>query len=220
MYRHVKLINEKTYHICTKSIAGYKIFNNDQEFQRMFALIRYYQLQSIPLRFSHFIETVGVEGFHQRFDAIANSYEKNIRIIAYCLMPTHIHFVIEQIIEDGISRFMANILNSYAKYFNLRHKRRGPLWEGRFKSIFVETDEQLLHLTRYLHLNPVTAGLVRKPEQWTYSSYFEYVRMTDKKMICDYQHLIDIHRIDYKKFVEDQINYQRELAFIKHLMLD
>ena len=70
---------------------------------------------------------------------------------------------------------MRRLLNSYTRYFNEKIKRKGPLWEGRFKKVLVNSDEQLLHLTRYVHLNPVSAGIVEKPEDWPCSSYREYI---------------------------------------------
>ncbi len=78
-------------------------------------------------------------------------------------MPTHIHLILKQLKEDGISAYMSKILNSYTCYFNRRTKRKGPLWESRFKRVEVTSDEQLLHLTRYIHLNPVTAHIVEEP---------------------------------------------------------
>ena len=91
-------------------------------------------------------------------------------------MPTHIHFVIEQKEKNAISFFMRKLLNSYAKYFNFKNHRKGPLWESRFKHVACETDEQLLHLTRYVHLNPVYHGFVEHPIEWKHSSFGDYVR--------------------------------------------
>jgi len=136
-------------------------------------------------------------------------------------MPTHFHLILKQLKKGGISTFIGNVLNSYSRYFNTKHKRGGPLWEGKFKNVSVETDEQLLHLTRYIHLNPTSAGLVKKPEEWPYSSYLEYLGKIKKiNRICSYEDLIDISPLSYKNFVESRILYQRELAKIKHLILE
>ena len=136
-------------------------------------------------------------------------------------MPTHFHLIVKQLIDKGISNFMNNLQNSYSRYFNTKHKRKGPLWEGRFKSVLVKTDEQLIHLSRYLHLNPVTAHIVKKPEQWTMSSYREYLLTEDlNNKICKFEDILDIKRDTYRKFVEDRISYQRELAEIKNLLLE
>jgi len=116
---------------------------------------------------------------------------------------------------------MNDILNSYTRYFNVKTRRKGPLWESRFKSVLVDTDEQLIHLTRYIHLNPVTAYLINKPQEWKFSSYGEYLGKVGKEdIVCRYEDLLSIQPDSYKEFVDDRISYQRSLATIKYLMLD
>ena len=160
-------------------------------------------------------------GFNDYLFSISSQAEKVVQIVAYCIMPTHLHLILKQLKEDGIANFMRKVLNSYSHYFNIKHKRKGPLWEARFKNVLVRTDEQLLHLTRYIHLNPVTAYLVDKPEDWLFSSYKEYVsNVVDEERICKYNNILDIEPDSYKKFVEDRILYQRDLAKIKELILE
>ncbi|MEW5958503.1 MAG: transposase [Chloroflexota bacterium] len=98
-------------------------------------------------------------------------------IFAYCLMPNHYHFVIRQDGEVPLSEFIARLFKRYTQAYNRQQKRTGPLFSGRFRSIHVDTDEYLVHLARYVHLNPVAAGLCRAPEDWPYSNYLEW--MTD-----------------------------------------
>ena len=215
--RQHSLEEGKIYHIFNKSIAGFKIFNNDSEFSRILDVIRFYQASDRKISFSNFVRTTA-----DNKDSFFNSNQNNIKlveIIAYCIMPTHFHLILKQLVEDGISVFMNNTENSYARYFNLKHKRKGPLWEGRFKNVPVESDEQLLHLTRYVHLNPVTAYLVNRPQDWGASSYGEYILDKDSN-ICRYSHILNIEPKSYQSFVRDNIAYQRELARIKDLMLD
>lgn len=208
------LVIEGVYHIFTKSIAGFEIFNNDSEYSRMMEAMRYYQMKNTEVKFSQYIKL--------RNKADGNLLDKNklIEIIAYCLMPTHLHLILKQIREGGISIFMSNILNSYTRYFNIKHNRKGPLWESRFKSVLVETDEQLLHLTRYIHLNPVTSYLVNSPEEWPASSYLEYLlKVKDSDRICNYHDMLDIRPHSYRKFVAGGASYQQELAKIRKLFL-
>src|SRR3990167_9648627 len=148
----------ETYHLFTRSIADFVIFNNDNDFDRMQQLIKYYSIDN-KIKFSDFIAYRNVQknGFNNTLNAISKNKEKLVQVIAYCLMPTHIHLILRQLTDKGISKYMSDFLNSYTKYFNTLHKRKGPLWESRFKNVLVETDNQLLHLTRYIHLNPVTA---------------------------------------------------------------
>lgn len=213
------LVVGKIYHVFSKSIAGFKILNNNSEFSRMRATIHYYQREKPPLRFSEFVRSTKENHLNKTIPL--SEKEKLVEIIAYCLMPTHIHLILKQLKENGISTFMSSILNSYTRYFNTKINRKGPLWEGRFKNVLVETDEQLLHLTRYIHLNPVTAYLVNKPEEWPASSYQEYVsKINDNDRICKYEDILEIEPTSYRKFVQDLVSYQRELATIKELLLE
>ena len=210
------------YHVVNKSIAEFMIFNNESEFQRMIQLVSYYQIKKPAISFSRFIRPNKSKARqNDNKSMLLVRVEKLVEIIAYCIMPTHLHLLLKELKEKGVSTFMSNILNSYTRYFNLKHKRKGPLWEGRFKKVLIETDEQLLHVTRYVHLNPVTAHLVNKPEEWPHSSYCkEYVSKAPvNKRICRYDDLLDIESQKYQKFVEDGIAYQRELAKIKNLAL-
>ncbi|MCF7886804.1 MAG: transposase [Candidatus Omnitrophica bacterium] len=221
MYRKYPLVTGETYHILTKSIAGFKIFDSKGDFSRMLETIRYYQIINQPIKFSRALELKkkGQNKSGKGFDDLSEKKEKLLEIIAYSIMPTHLHLVLRQLKEKGISIFMNKILNSYTHYFNLLNKRKGPLWEGPFKNILVKTDEQLFHLTRYIHLNPTTACLVNKPEDWSFSSYREYLGISKDK-VCKYDDFFKINPDSYKKFVEDRIFYQRDLAKIKNLMLD
>ncbi|MDD5258358.1 MAG: hypothetical protein PHD29_00100 [bacterium] len=83
----------------------------------------------------------------------------------------------------------------------------------------METDAQLLHLTRYIHLNPATANLVEHPNSWHSSSYQEFISY-NKPKICEFTELLEIDPETYKPFVEDRIDYQRKLAEIKALLLE
>lgn len=214
------LVTGGVYHVFTKSIACYKIFNNRDEYDRFVSLIRYYKQPSRDVRFS-WLNTAKNSDAELTKIQVSKSRTNLINIIAYCIMPTHVHFILEQLEETGVTTFMATILNSYTRYFNIKHKRKGPLWESKFKNIPVKSDEQLLHLTRYVHINPTTAQLCNKPEHWEFSSYREYIKTTlQDEALCNYDKFIGITAEHYKEFTEDRIDYQRELAIIKSLIVE
>lgn len=208
------LVNESLYHIFTKSISGYRVFRSTKDYSRMVEMLKFYQYIKLPTKFSTYLNLKDKDSFLQRY---LSDRERHVDIIAYCLMPTHIHLVLKQLKDNGISLFMKHILDSYTRYFNIKNKRKGPLWQGRFKSVLIESDEQLLHLTRYIHLNPTSDNLVNTPEEWTYSSYNEYLNSSDGS-ICNYSKHLDIDPKEYKQFVESRENYQKELNIIKHLL--
>ena len=78
-----------------------------------------------------------------------------VRVLAYCLMPNHYHFFLEQLEENGITRFMHRLGTGYTKFFNIKYERTGRLFESTFKGIHIATDQYFFHLSRYIHLNPV-----------------------------------------------------------------
>ena len=159
-----KLANNYVYHIVSRSIAHYKIFNNNNDYLRMVRLLCFYNVRNPPTKFSMFLKLKGCQkfGVDQYLKEELKDFDKLVEIIAYCLMPNHIHLVLKQLKDQGISIFMSNILNSYTRYFNILHKRKGPLWESRFKHILVKKDEQLLHLTRYIGYSQIFATKFNK----------------------------------------------------------
>lgn len=144
-----------------------------------------------------------------------------VEVLAYCLMPNHFHFLVKQFEDGGITSYFRRLANSYAHFINLKYKRVGPLFQGRFKTVSVETDEQLLHLSRYIHLNPMVSGLVSSLENYHWSSYMVH---TGKRhdQLCQPKMIKDFFKssIDYEKFVLDRVSYAKTLDKIKHAAFD
>ena len=217
--RRNPLVNDAYYHIFSRSIAKFIVFNDQDEFDRLYQLITLCRHANFNYRYSRFLELT-----QQNQAEILEDLKKQnnflVHIIAYCFMPTHVHLVLKQTKDGGITKFMARILNGYSKYFNTKHKRTGPLWSGRFKSVMVSHDEQLLHLTRYLHLNPTSAGLADRPEGWPYSSYEEYISDNISPRICKFGNIIDMSKKEYGRFTKDHKGFQRDLSIIKYMTID
>ena len=223
MLRKEALVTGEVYHIYNRSIAEFRIFQSTDMSLRMQQSFGFFQFGGMPMKFSTFMDSLKVEqsGFANCLNSASAGKEKTVQVICYCIMPTHFHFILRQTKNSGIAAFLGNLQNSYTRYFNLRHKRKGPLWEGRFKNVLVKTDRQLLHLTRYIHLNPVTDNLVEQPQEWRFSSYGEYLQQTkEEEHICEFKDLLKIEPDEYARFVKNRISYQRELAKIKRLLLE
>lgn len=211
--RKTILAEGEVYHILNRGVEKRVIFSNNWEYRRFTEAMTYYQIKNPPVRFSKFILN------KDRYKI--NENKKIVEMSAYCLMPTHFHFILKQLSKNGIFLYMKKLLDSYARYFNLRHSRKGPLFEGSFQAIRVENDEQLIHLSRYIHLNPITDFLVEDLKEYPYSSYSEYLnpsktKITNKEFILS--HFKNSKK--YEDFVLSRVDYQRQLKKIQRLLLE
>ena len=112
---------------------------------------------------------------YQQFEKIlAQGLEVHqVKLHAYCWMKNHVHLAL-QVTETPLSKLMQSLSQRYTVWFNHRHERVGHLFQGRYKDILVDSDQYLLELIRYIHLNPVRANLVADPENYSYSSHRAY----------------------------------------------
>ncbi len=116
------------------------------------------------------------QDYQTYLNRLANYRKKyNYSIHAYCLMPNHVHLLVESS-NQPLAKFMQGLQQSYSQYFNLRHRKVGHVFQGRYKAIICERDEYLLELTRYIHLNPVRSRIVKGPEQYQYSGHKVYLK--------------------------------------------
>lgn len=219
--RKVVFANEQIYHVFNRGVKRRPIFTVKRDFLRAQETLKYYRFADLPLRFSKFLNLTD----NKKDKLLKNLNRENVlvEIIAFCLMPNHFHFILKQKKDNGISKFISNFSNSYTKYFNTKQVRIGPLLQGLFKAVLVEDDEQLVHLSRYVHLNPVTSYLVKPEalEDYTWSSYPEYLGLVSEG-ISRTEEILGFFKSPkvYEKFVLDQVEYARELDRIKHLTME
>lgn len=219
--RKIILANNYCYHIINRGIGKRVIFKDKNDYQRALLNIDYYRFLKPPLKFSIFNKLPIKE--KQEFIKELYKQQQLIEIVSYCLMPNHIHFLLKQTIDKGISLFMSHWQNSYARYFNTKYKRKGYLFEAAFVGKLIESDEILYHISRYIHLNPYTASLVDLEEliKYPWSSFPEY--LDRKNLFIAKTNLILSHfkgRKAYKNFVFNQSAYQKKLHKIKYLLLE
>lgn len=146
-----------------------------------------------------------------------------VDIVAYCLMPNHFHFLLKQRVNNGIIKFSSNFANSYTRYFNTRNHRNGALFQGIFKAAHIENDEQLIHVNRYIHINPAVSFLIKEEslDSYPWSSLSEYLNPKLEE-ICSKEAVLSFFSSlnKYHNFIHDQIDYAKRLESAKHLLLE
>ena len=136
------------------------------------------------------------------------SYKQyGVNVISYCLMPNHYHIFVKQLTELPVSKWIQNLFNGYVQAVNLQQNRTGSLFEGKLQSRLVDDEKYLVHISRYIHLNPLKAELVKNLDDWPYCNYHEWVgirngELFDKEFFDTYFNNFD----DYKMFLNECID--------------
>ncbi len=137
-----------------------------------------------------------------------------IELYAYCFMSNHVHLFLRESEQGEVSDFMKKILSHYAGWYNFKYERTGHLFANRYKSLPVEDDSYFLTLAKYIHRNPVKAGIVENMQDYQYSSYSDYIQNNNEVVNVDFllEILDDDRKTAIKQFVafslkEEEIDY-------------
>ena len=175
------------------------------------------------MRFSHF-KRLSADDRKSSLNSLYKKGDHIVEIYAFAFMPNHYHFLIKQIEDKGISNFLRIIQNGYAKYLNTKEKRSGSVFQQMFKVVRIEQDAQLLHVARYIHLNPLTSYVLKDEkdlEKYPWNSFADYLS-ANPRVFVNTKLLGKLHssKNKFKAFTLSQLNYQRNLEKIKHLLFD
>ena len=149
LMRKVPFVKDEYYHIYNRGVDKRSIFGD------VFDVMRFYQ----SMQEFNTVEPIGSifeNRFEHRKDKLGNAipkFEKLVDIVAYCLNPNHFHLILTPLVENGISEFMRRLGIGHTNYFNIKYKRCGALFQGTFKSIHIDSDSYLRHLSVYINLN-------------------------------------------------------------------
>ena len=209
--RKTILATGEIYHIFNRSLRHTSLFNDKREHALFLSALTYYLQATPPVKFSLFRQQT------QKYPLDLS--QTLVKVLAYCVMPNHFHLLLKQHQENGIRVFLHRLTSSYGRYFNVKYDQKGPVFESRFKAVRVEDDEQLIHVSRYIHLNPVTGYLVKDPRDYPHSSYKIYLGKERSKFVDPSEIMNGISFEEYEQFVLDQKDYQRELKKIEHFLL-
>ena len=207
-----------------RAIDGREVYLDKRYYWRMLLALWFFRYDQAEVRLARYLEVkqeVQQAMLHRLVKA-----SLIVEVLAYCLMPNYFHLLIKQKTESGLSRYIGDVENSFTKYFNYRQKRRGPIFLPRFKAVDVGSDEQLLHLSRYIHLNPLTSYVVQDEEgldNYIWSSWQEYMgEITERKEFCIEEVVLEFfeNRKAYREFVLRNIDDQREMKRLRDMEIE
>lgn len=187
------------YHIYNRGVEKRKTFMDRRDHLRFLETLDFYRKSPVPMKLSDFRRGV------VKLKKIENQTEM-VKIYCYCLMPNHFHLLVQQLTDGGISEFMRKMADSYTRYFNTKHKRVGSLFQGVFKAKLIETEEYLLHLSKYIHRNSFPLDEWER-RFYPYSSY-RYYLSGEQHPFCDTDFISSYFsktnpKLTYQSFVEE-----------------
>ena len=219
--RQASLVSGEYYHVFNRGVAKQVTFANKPDYERAMLALEYYRFTNPPLKLSKF-KGLSTEDKSKIELELRNRNDQLVDILSFVIMPNHFHFLLKQNVDGGISRYVSQFTNSYTRYFNTKNNRVGPMFQGVFKSVQVESSEQLVHLSRYIHLNPYVSSLVTKAGLATYpwSSLPAYLGQENNFIDLGFVKSQFRGKFNYKDFVFNHSDYARELEIVKHLAID
>ena len=152
-------IKDGVYHLYNRGVEKRDIFLDSMDYQVFLKYLRSYLLPKDE-----------VLDYGSR---ITINLHKDIDLLSFCLMPNHFHLLVKQNSEEAITQLMQGLLTRYTVYFNRKYKRVGSLFQGRYCAALVPVDEYLIHVSRYIHLNP--RKLKKEYYEYPFSSYPYYL---------------------------------------------
>ncbi|MFH1129136.1 MAG: transposase [Patescibacteria group bacterium] len=223
-----QLINNEIYHIIIRGVGDTKIFKEQNDYYRMiFSLYEFNNYRPVEIRTrrqKRKTEKMYGELFSGTF---SDDRDLLVEILAFCFMPNHVHLLLRQIKNNGITKFMRKLGAGYGGYFNRRHDRKGHLFQNRFQAVHINTDDQLQTVFVYIHSNPIslvepkwkevgvknTNKAIKFIENYKWSSYLDYIDKKNFPSITNRKFLGDVigKNEKCKKFVNDWIKYKNEL---------
>ena len=165
--RKLEFSEGEFYHIYNRGVDKRTIFLKIEDLERFFeGMSLFNNTQSIG----------SLERNARRHGVSTGEEDRLVRFIAYCLNPNHFHFILEQVAEKGIAKFMHKLGMGHSKYINTKYKRSGALFQGSFKAIHIDSNEYLLHLSAYINLNHIAHGRGHLVSTLSRTSWEEYIK--------------------------------------------
>lgn len=193
-------LEESYYHIYNRGVAKGIVFKDEQDYTVYLSLLKRYL-------------GVNVEKNVNRVEH--PNYRKELELLAFCLMPNHFHLFIYQHKAEAMTDFMRSLSTSYSMYFNRRYKRVGPVFQQRYKAVRITDDSQLLHITRYIHLNADSYNNY----EWSSYPYYLGDKQSDWLRPGRVLELFKDEK-DYASFVDDYKDEHDEIEELKSELAD
>lgn len=211
-------VTNEIYHVYNRGVDKRDVYSSSGDYSYFIHLLYEFNNAKKANNTKRNLDALNKDGRGSTSTIKNNGRECFVDILAFCLMPNHYHLLVKQRQDDGVAKFMQKIGTGYTMYFNEKYSRSGSLFQGRYKSVHVCGDSQLLYIPHYIHLNPLsltnnedhTSGNTFL-EQYKWSSYKDYLgeknfpSLIKKSLILDMFGGSEKYIADIKKFISNKL---------------
>ena len=237
-YRKEKFTNDEIYHVILRGLDDSLIFKDINDYYRgIFSIYEFDNAKPIEIRKRRQARKKEKKKENgSPSSAIIDKRDRFVDILCFCFMPNHIHLLAKQLKDEGITKFMRKVGTGYAKYFNSKYKRKGYVFQNRFRSVPIEDDNQLRIIFNYIHANPISLiepgwkenGIKKLKEaakfsrEYKWSSYKDYIgennfpSVTERNFLSEFLGGIEGCNLSLKNWIE----YKKELDKHQNLLLE
>jgi putative transposase len=215
--RKTEFANGEYYHIYNRGVDKREVFSCDGDYRRFIVGMNEF---NNDLTREQRLRLAEKSELSSGAPELSSDFSPMVEIICYCLNPNHYHLILKQLKEKGIEKFMHKLSTGYTNYFNKKYSRFGSLFQGPFKSIHIDSNEYLLHLSVYVNANHAIHNYSEK--DWPYSGYLDYAGKREGKLSSKVTILerFDNDPLEYEKFMQNNINYFREKKELEKYVLE
>lgn len=237
-YRKEKFANNEIYHIILRGLDDNLIFKDTNDYYRgIFSVYEFNNVRPIEIRKRR--KARGKEKKKNSGDPLSAVFDKRdklVDILCFCFMPNHIHLLVKQLKDDGITKFMRKVGAGYGRYFNSKYVRKGYVFQNRFRSVYIKDDNQFRVIFNYIHFNPVSLiepgwkekGInnikeaVKFLEDYKWSSYKDYIGENNFPSVTERNFMIEFMGgiKGCKEAISDWAEYKEELIKSQNVLLE
>ena len=227
------LVNDEIYHVVLRGVGDSLIFKDIDDYYRgIFSLFEFNTSKPVEIRTrrrKRKIQKLKGEQFSDERD-------KLVEVLQFCFMPNHIHLLLKQIKDTGITDFMRKFGAGFATYFNKRYQRKGHLFQARFYAVHIKNEQQLKTVFVYIHANPISLveenwkeGGIENPkkvikflDEYKWSSYLDYLGKSNFSSVTERDFLSEIMggTKECKRFVDDWVQHKKNLKYWREVGIE
>jgi len=235
-YRRQQFVNGAIYHIMVRGIDENLIFKDINDYYRgIFSIYEFNTTKAITIQKRREVRRRLKKEGRDRVST-ADERDKIVEVLAFCLMPNHVHLLIKQLREGGITKFMRKFGAGYGGYFNRKYNRKGYVFQNRFSAVRIGNDNQLKTVFVYIHTNPTAllepkwketgiknpGKVIKFLESYKWSSYLDYIGRKNFPSVTNREFILKImnNARECKKFVDAWIRYKGKIKKFASLALE